>query len=112
MLLGEEYLSDEELEAIKARKLAELKRKIEEERERRARIEAMLKQILTPEARQRLYNLRLVKPEFAAALEEQLILLAQSGRLPIPVTDEFLKKLLTELYEQGKRETKITFKRK
>ena len=112
MLEGEEYLADEELEALKARNLAELRRKIEQERERRARIEAILRQILTPEARERLSNLRLVKPELAAALEEQLVLLAQSGRLKPPVTDEFLKKLLLELYEHSKHETKITFKRK
>lgn len=110
--MSNEYLSDEELEAIKARKLAELRKKIEEEREKRARIEAILRQILTPEARERLYNLKLVKPELAAMLEEQLVLLAQSGKIPIPITDEFLKKLLAELYEQSKRETKITFKRK
>ncbi|MEM3762915.1 MAG: DNA-binding protein [Desulfurococcaceae archaeon] len=110
--MSDEYISDEELEALKARKLAELRRKMEEEKERRARLESILRQILTPEARERLYNLKLVKPQLAAMLEEQLILLAQSGRIPIPVTDEFLRKILTELYEQSKRETKITFKRK
>jgi len=110
--LGEEFQYDAELEEIKLRKLAEMRRKIEEERERRARIEALLRQILTPEARERLYNLRLVKPDLARALEEQLILLAQSGRVPIPITDEFLKKILAELYEQTHKETRITFKRK
>jgi len=88
---GEEYTgySDEELEALKARKLAELKRRMEEEQARRAQIEAILRQILTPEARERLNNLRLVKPELATALEEQLIILAQQRRIPIPVTDDF-----------------------
>lgn len=110
--MGEEFQYDAELEEIKLRKLAEMRRKIEEERERRARIEALLRQILTPEARERLYNLRLVKPDLARALEEQLVLLAQSGRVPIPITDEFLKKILAELYEQTHKETRITFKRK
>jgi len=111
--MSDEYTEyDEELEAIRMRKLAELKKKMEEEKERRARIEAVIRQILTPEARERLNNLRLVKPELAAALEEQLILLAQSRRVPIPITDDFLKKLLSELYEQTRKETKITFKRK
>lgn len=110
--MGEDIVYDEELEALKLRKLAEMRRKLEEEREKRARIEAVLRQILTPEARERLYNLRLVKPELANMLEEQLVLLAQSRRIPIPVTDEFLKKLLYELYEQTRRETRITFKRK
>ncbi|MEM4717179.1 MAG: DNA-binding protein [Desulfurococcaceae archaeon] len=111
--MSDEYTGyDEELESIRMRKLAELRRKMEEERERRARIEAILRQILTPEARERLSNLRLVKPELATALEEQLIMLAQSGKVKIPITDDFLKKLLSELYEQTRRETKITFKRK
>jgi programmed cell death protein 5 len=111
-VLSDENIYDEELEELKLRKLAEMRKRIEEERERRARIEAILRQILTPEARERLYNLRLVKPELARALEEQLILLAQSGKVPIPITDEFLKKLLSELYEQTRRDTRITFKRK
>ncbi|MEM4481313.1 MAG: DNA-binding protein [Desulfurococcaceae archaeon] len=111
--MSDEYSGyDEELENIRMRKLAEMRKKIEEEKERRARIEATLRQILTPEARERLYNLRLVKPELATALEEQLILLAQSGKVHIPITDEFLKKILLDLYAQSSRETKITFKRK
>lgn len=109
---GEYTEYDEELEAIRMRKLAEMRKRLEEEKERRARIEAILRQILTPEARERLSNLRVVKPDLAAALEEQLVLLAQSGKVPIPITDEFLKRLLSELYEQTRRETKITFKRK
>jgi programmed cell death protein 5 len=111
-VLSEDIVYDEELEELKLRKLAEMRKKLEEERERRARIEAILRQILTPEARERLYNLKLVKPELASMLEEQLVLLAQSKRIPIPITDEFLKKLLSELYEQTRRETRITFKRK
>lgn len=111
-MLSEDIVYDEELEELKLRKLAEMRKKLEEERERRARIEAILRQILTPEARERLYNLKLVKPELASMLEEQLVLLAQNKRIPIPVTDEFLKKLLSELYEQTRRETRITFKRK
>ncbi|MEM2025356.1 MAG: DNA-binding protein [Desulfurococcaceae archaeon] len=111
--MSDEYSGyDEELENIRMRKLAEMRKKIEEEKERRARIEATLRQILTPEARERLYNLRLVKPDLATALEEQLILLAQSGKVHIPITDEFLKKILLDLYAQSSRETKITFKRK
>ncbi|WP_440060169.1 DNA-binding protein [Thermogladius sp. 4427co] len=107
-----EGFEDEELEAIKRRKLAEMQRKLEEERQRRIQIEAALRQILTPEARERLSNLRLVKPELADVLEEQLIQLARSGRVKIPITDEFLKRLLAEIYESTHRETKIEIKRK
>ncbi|MFZ8792163.1 MAG: DNA-binding protein [Thermosphaera aggregans] len=104
--------SDEELEAIRQRKMMELKKRIEEEQARRAQIEAVMRKLLTPEARERLNNIRLVKPELAEALEQQIIALAQAGRIPVPVTDEFLKKILSELYEHSRRETRITFKRK
>ena len=53
-----------------------------------------LRQILTPEARQRLANLRLTKPELVNGIEMQLISLAQAGRLQIPVTDATLKQIL------------------
>jgi len=109
--MGEEY-EDEELEEIKRRKLAEMRKRLEEEKERRAQIEAALRQILTPEARERLSNLRLVKPELAQALEEQLINLAKSGRVKIPITDDFLKRLLSEIYEQTHRDTRIEIRRK
>jgi programmed cell death protein 5 len=109
--MGEEY-EDEELEEIKRRKLAEMRKRLEEEKERRAQIEAALRQILTPEARERLSNLRLVKPELAQALEEQLINLARSGRVKIPITDDFLKRLLSEIYEQTHRDTRIEIRRK
>ncbi|RLG09912.1 MAG: DNA-binding protein, partial [Thaumarchaeota archaeon] len=51
----------------------------------------------TPEARQRLANLRLIKPELVAQLEEQLIQLANSGRVRLPITDDELKAILSKL---------------
>ncbi len=98
---------DEELEALKRKKLLEMQRKLEEERQRRIQMEAILRKIMTPEARSRLANLRLVKPELADLVEQQIIALAQAGRIPIPVTDELLKKILAQLYEQTHRETRI-----
>jgi len=106
-------MSEEELEELRQKKLLALQRRIAEE-QRRAQIEqqlemqkqAILKSILTPEARQRLANLKLVKPEFTAQLELQLIQLAQAGRLPVPLTDEQLKQILIQLQAQ-KREIRI-----
>jgi programmed cell death protein 5 len=106
-------MSDEELEELRQKKLLALQRRIAEE-QRRAQMEqqlemqkqAILKTILTPEARQRLANLKLVKPEFTAQLELQLIQLAQMGKVPVPLTDEQLKQILIQLQTQ-KREIKI-----
>jgi programmed cell death protein 5 len=104
---------EEELEELRRRKLLALQQKVAEEQQQ-AQMEqqvelqkqALLKKILTPEARQRLTNLRMVRPEFTDQLELQLIQLAQQRKLPIPVTDAQLKQILVQLQAQ-KRETKI-----
>ncbi len=68
----------------------------------------LMRKILTPEARQRLQNVRLVKPEFAAQIEVQLLQLAQAGRVPLPIDDDLLKQLLTQIMsQQTKREISI-----
>jgi programmed cell death protein 5 len=104
---------EEELEELRRRKLLALQQKVSDE-QRQAQIEQqvelqkqeLLKKILTPEARQRLTNLRMVRPEFTDQLELQLIQLAQQRKLPIPLSDEQLKQILAQLQAQ-KRETKI-----
>ena len=109
-------MSDDELEAIRQRKEAQLRDQAlreqaneQQQAEVQAQKEALLRQILTPEARARLTNVRMVKPQFAEQIEMQLIQLASSGRLKDRVTDEQLKTLLQQL--QGKeRERKITFR--
>ena len=110
-------MNDDELEAIRQRKLAALQeqalRKQQEEERRQqaeAQIQAILRGVLTEEARARLQNIKLVKPELAQAVEYQLATLAQSGRLQNKITDEQLKALLKQIQEK-KRETKIRFKR-
>lgn len=109
-------MSDDELEAIRQKKLASLQQQALREQaeeqaaaEVQAQKEAILRQILTPEARQRLTNIKMVKPQFAEQIEMQLIQLASTGRLKGQVTDDQLKALLQQL--QGKeRERKITFR--
>jgi len=106
-------MSEDELEEIRRKKLLALQQKLAEE-QRQAQMEqqlelqkqALLRKILTPEARQRLANLKMVRPEFTDQLELQIIQLAQQGKLPIPLTDEQLKQILVQLQAQ-KRETKI-----
>lgn len=100
--------SDEELRKLMERKLAEYQRSLEaqQEEERRraeeARKQELLRKILSPKARERLANLRMVRPELVEQLEIQLIQLAQSGRIPLPITDDLLKELLARLMEQQK----------
>jgi programmed cell death protein 5 len=84
-----------------------------QQQEAQAQLEAQKKQILgqimTPEARQRLANLKLTKPEMVNQIEIQLIQSAQAGSLRGKVTDEQLKVLLRQIAGQ-KREIKITRK--
>ncbi len=84
----------------------------EQERMRReleAQKKQVMMQILTPEARSRLANIRLTKPEYVDQIELQLIQLAQMGRIKSKITDEQLKVLLQKLAGQ-KREINITWK--
>ena len=107
-------MSDEELDAIRRKKLSALQQRASDgqkpgqaEKQIEDQKQALLKQILSPEARQRLTNLKMVKPEFTEQLELQLIQLAQMGKIPIPLSDVQLKQILIQL-QSRKRETKIT----
>ena len=104
---------EEEIEELRRRRLLELRRRLTEEQQRiqvQQQIEiekqALLRRILTSDARSRLTNLKMVKPEFAQQLELQLIQLAQQGKINIPVTDEQLKDILVKI-QSGRREFKI-----
>jgi programmed cell death protein 5 len=126
--LGEFDMSD--LDEIRQKRMAELQAQqaaaqnqaqqqqaamaqAQQQQEAQAQCEAQKKQILgqilTPEARQRLANLKLTKPELVNQIEIQLIQSAQAGSLRGKVTDEQLKFLLKQIAGQ-KREIKITRK--
>ena len=74
-----------------------------------AQLNQAVKQILTPEARSRLTNLKLTRPELVKQIEIQLIQSAQAGSLKGKVTDDQLKVLLSQLAGQ-KRDIRITRK--
>lgn len=107
---------EEELDVIRQRKLEAMKDKALQQRlqeqqyaEQEAKKENILRKILTPEARSRLANIRMVRPQFAEQLEVQLIELASAGKLRGQVTDEQLRALLAQI--QGReRERKVTFR--
>ncbi|HTH22067.1 MAG TPA: DNA-binding protein [Nitrososphaeraceae archaeon] len=62
--------------------------------------------LLDTNARQRLMNIRIVKPELAAAVENYLISAASAGRLNRALTDYELKQLLINL-QHPKKDFKI-----
>ena len=72
--------------------------------------ERVLRVLLTPESRQRLNNIRMVKPDLAKGVEEYLISMGSQGRLNKEITDEELKQILVTLQGQQKRDFKINYK--
>ena len=71
-----------------------------ETQERKMMREAALRMALTSEARQRLANVRMVRPDLSNAVEEYVIQLASSGKLRSALDDEQVKQMLATL--QGK----------
>jgi programmed cell death protein 5 len=71
-----------------------------------AQKEQALKQILSPEARMRLNNIKMVKPELSDLVEQYLIGLASQGKMNSQINDNQLKQILLSI-QQPKRDFKI-----
>ncbi|MCK4381801.1 MAG: hypothetical protein KAW66_00775 [Candidatus Lokiarchaeota archaeon] len=109
--------NDDELEIIRRRKLEALKQQAAQQQIAEAQQNdfeekkyLLMRKILSVEGRQRLENIRIVKPQFAEQIEIQLIQLFQSGKLrgAIPLPDKAFKKLLEQLTTlERKKEYKI-----
>ncbi len=72
-----------------------------------AQKEQILKQILTSEARSRLNNIKMVKPELSNLVEQYLIGMATQRKIPGQITDEQLKQILLSI-QQPKRDFKMS----
>ena len=71
-----------------------------------AQKDLLLKQILSPEARLILNNVKMVKPELATMVENYLLGLAAQGRSPSQISDDQLKQILLSA-QQPKKDFKI-----
>jgi programmed cell death protein 5 len=106
-------MDEDELDAIRRRKLSEYQQaqdqavvQAQAREQVMAQRQLILRQILTPEARERLARIELAYPELTESIESQLIALAQSGRVQKVIDDETLRQILTRLIPK-KREIKI-----
>jgi programmed cell death protein 5 len=104
---------DSELDALRQRKLQELQVRAQQEamaQEQAKQLDAqramVMRQILTPEARERLANLRMTRPDLVEHVENQLVMLVQSGRVTDKIDDYTLRQLLRRIMP-AKREIKI-----
>lgn len=105
-------MDDPELEALRQKRMAELQQQAENQaaqQEQAKRFEmqkqSVLRQILTPEARDRISNIRLANPQMADSVEMQLIQLAQSGRLRGMIDDAMLRNILAQMAPQHREIT-------
>jgi len=106
-------LSDEEeLENIRRKKLEQLQYQAMQQHQLTEQQKAfenkkftIMRKILSQEGRQRLENIRMVKPQFAEQIELQLIQLYQTGRLKgaIPLPDKTFKRLLEQITSSEKK---------
>ena len=80
----------------------------QEDKEKKAYKENVIRIALTSEARQRLANIRMVKPQIAQTIEDYIVQLASSGKLKQVINDDQLKELLGSI--QGKKR-EFTIKR-
>ena len=107
-------MGDDELSELRKRRMAQMQQQagdqqeeLERQQKQKSQIQMLLMQVLEPDARERLNTIKLTKPEFAASVEQQLISLAQSGRLKNKITDAQLKELLRQL-APARRDYSIT----
>jgi programmed cell death protein 5 len=107
---------DDRLEELREERMQELRDQAEQQQDASAQAEAqqaaeeraeaqkqaLLKQYLTDGARQRLNAVQMSKPEFAEQVEQQLVALAQSGRIQERIDEDQMKDLLRELQPDSK----------
>ena len=78
----------------------------EKEAQLNAQKEILLKQFLSPDARLRLNNVRMVKPDLASLVENYILNLASQGKFSGQISDEQLKQILSST-QQPKRDFKF-----
>jgi len=113
-------MDDKELEALRKKRLQELQQQQmlsqdafddqeDQRRELDEKRQMILRAILTPQARERLGRIKMARPDMAETIENQLIMLAQSGRLAAKIDDNQLRDLLARVLPKKKD---ITIKRR
>ena len=106
-------MDDPELAALRQKRMQELQQQAveqqqqqEQQKQMEMQLQNAMRQILTPEAKDRLNNIMLANPQMGQQIEMQLVQLAQAGRIPVPVDDDMLRNILGQITPK-KREITI-----
>jgi len=103
--------TDEELERLREKKMEQLKEQqggeegeaVEAQRQQaEAQKKAVLRQHLSDGARKRLNTVKMSKPQVGEQVEQQIVALAQSGRIQDEIDEEKMKALLQEMTPDSK----------
>jgi len=78
----------------------------EKDSQLKAQNDMMLKQVLSSDARLRLNNVRMVKPELADLVENYILNLSVQGKISGQISDDQLKQILSSA-QQPKRDFKF-----
>lgn len=115
-------MADPELEALRAKRLAELQsgyrgndnQKAAEERKRETEEmkNSILTQVLDQQARARLNTLMIGKPEKGRMVENMLLQMAQTGQIMTKLGEIELIGILEKVNEQMQRKTVVKFDRR
>ena len=108
-------MDDAELEELRRRRMAEMQsqasaaqdpQQMAAQAQAQAQAEAakeqVLRAILEPEARERLTRVRMARPDIAGAVENQLLVLYQQGRIRQRIDDATLRELLARMMPKGR----------
>ena len=98
----------DELEIIKQKKLEQMQQQ-NQQLEIEAKLDEVARKILTPEAKARLGNVKLVNRELYMNAIQTLLYMYQQGQIQGKIDEANLKALLVKL-KSGKREISITRK--
>uniref|UniRef100_A0A914EEI7 Programmed cell death protein 5 n=1 Tax=Acrobeloides nanus TaxID=290746 RepID=A0A914EEI7_9BILA len=112
-------MSEDDLSAIRAKRMAELKSKNvtnDEKRDTREQQEMLkntiLTQVLAQDALARLNNLLVAKPDKGKMVESMIIQMARTGQIAGKLSDDELKKLLDQISERSNKTTTVKFDRR
>ncbi|WP_435333922.1 DNA-binding protein [Haloarchaeobius sp. TZWWS8] len=103
---------EDELERLRQEKMEQLKEQQGQQgdaeaqeamqQQAEAQKQALLRQYLTADARQRLNSVKMSKPQFGEQVEQQVVAIARSGRIQGKIDEDQMKDLLRELKPDSK----------